>query len=142
MNKFVYDDGGRQAAGYKGTTGDCVVRAVAIASNRPYQEIYDALSNGMGNQRKSKGKTARNGVSVKRKWFKDYMDSLGFKWIPKMFIGQGCKTHLKNEELPMGRLVVAVSKHFTAVIDGEIHDTYNPDRRGTRCVYGYYMMQL
>lgn len=30
---FVYDDGGRAAAGYKGTTGDCACRAVAIAGN-------------------------------------------------------------------------------------------------------------
>lgn len=22
--------------------------------------------------------------------------------------------------------------------DGEIHDTYDPGRNGTRCVYGYY----
>src|SRR5436190_23641231 len=28
---FVEDDGGRDAAGFRGFTGDCVVRAVAIA---------------------------------------------------------------------------------------------------------------
>lgn len=38
---FQFDDGGRAAAGYKGTTGDCACRAIAIASGRPYQEIYD-----------------------------------------------------------------------------------------------------
>jgi hypothetical protein len=38
----------------------------------------------------------------------------------------------------MGRLVVAVSKHYTAVIDGVIHDTHNPQREGKRCVYGYF----
>jgi hypothetical protein len=42
--EFVYDDGGRAAAGFKGSTGDCVVRAIAIASGKPYREVYDALN--------------------------------------------------------------------------------------------------
>ena len=30
--RHVYNDGGRKAAGYKGDAGDCVARAIAIAS--------------------------------------------------------------------------------------------------------------
>jgi hypothetical protein len=41
---FVYNDGGRAAAGYKGRAGDCVVRAIAIATQKPYQEVYDAIN--------------------------------------------------------------------------------------------------
>lgn len=167
--KHIYDDGGRTAAGFKGKAGDCVARSVAITSGRPYAEVYAALARGMGKQRKSKGASARNGVNTKRKWFKDYMASIGFKWVPTMLIGSGCKVHLRDDELPMGRLVVAVSKHYTAVIDGVIHDTFNPAAdRGTtiyspgcslpipkgarwlangngwayspeRCVYGYWI---
>ena len=55
-----------------------------------------------------------------------------------MAIGQACKVHLSSDELPSGRLVVSVSKHVTAVIDGVIHDTHDPGRDGTRCVYGYW----
>ena len=55
-----------------------------------------------------------------------------------MAIGQGCKVHLRADELPTGRLIVAVSKHITAVIDGVIHDTHDCSRSGTRCVYGYF----
>ena len=40
---FQYNDGGRKEAGYKGDTGDCVVRSIAIASNQPYQIVYDKL---------------------------------------------------------------------------------------------------
>jgi hypothetical protein len=93
--------------------------------------VYAALSDGAGNERKSKGATARNGVRTRRKWFKDYMRSLGFVWTPTMGIGTGCTVHLRADELPPGRLVVAVSKHYTAVIDGVIHDTHNPSERGT-----------
>ena len=50
----------------------------------------------------------------------------------------GYTVHLQFGELPMGRLVVQVSKHLTAVIDGIIHDTFDPTREGTCCVYGYW----
>ena len=78
------------------------------------------------------------GINTKRKWFKDYMISLGFIWVPTMLVGQGCKVHLNTDELPKGRLVVSVSKHFTAMIDGVINDIYNPQRESGRCVYGYF----
>lgn len=126
--RFIYNDGGRAAAGYSGYTGDCVVRAVAIATCKPYQEVYDALSEGVRSQRLGKRKTrkssARNGVTVQRKWFKDYMSALGWTWIPTMHIGSGCRVHLHDGELPMGRLIVSVSRHCTTVIDGVVHDTH------------------
>lgn len=166
--KWLHNDGGRKAAGYKGLTGDCVTRSVAIASGLPYQEIYDALSDGSRNQRVTRGSrrkaSSRNGVNVRRKWFKDYMKSIGFQWVSCMGIGTGCKVHLTDGELPMGRLVVSVSKHYTAVINGVIHDTHDPQREAhviepdtgrelrdgewrnqngicriaRRCVYGYW----
>jgi hypothetical protein len=151
---YTFDDGGRAAAGYRGSAGDCVTRSIAIAAGKPYQEVYDVLAAGMGSQRKTKrtkktGASARNGVYTRRKWFKDYMHGLGFTWTPTMLIGSGCKVHLLKGELPPGRLVVAVSKHYTAVIDGVIHDTFNPTwatihhnegktTMSHRCVYGYW----
>ena len=55
-----------------------------------------------------------------------------------MKIGQGCRVHLLADELPMGRLIVQVTRHLTAVIDGVIQDVYDPSRSGKRCVYGYW----
>lgn len=137
MGEFQFDDGGRAAAGFKGKTGDCVTRSIAIATQLPYLDVYAALSHGSRHQRRTKRNgprsSARNGVNVKRKWFRDYMAAQGFKWVPTMQIGSGCKVHLCAEELPAGRLVVAVSGHYTAVIDGVIHDTYDP-RREVHCV--------
>lgn len=143
--KWIFDDGGRAAAGYEGKAGDCVVRAVAIATQQPYQRVYEALAEGNATQRQTKRsskntgrRTAARGISTSRKWFKDYMRARGWIWIPTMGIGTGCTVHLKADELPMGRLIVAVSRHYVAVVDGVAHDTYNPDRGGTRCVYGYW----
>lgn len=145
---FHFDDGGRRKAGYSGDAGDCVVRAICIATGRGYDEVYDRLAEGNATQRRGKHNgrahgryTAREGIMTRRKWFDDYMKELGFSWTPTMKIGQGCKVHLRPNELPSGRLVVNVSKHFTAVIDGVIRDTYDPSREGTRCVYGYYRLQ-
>ena len=145
---FIYNDGGRKETGYKGKTGDCVCRAIAIVTGKPYQEIYDTLAKGNATQRKTKkgskhtGRlTASLGINTKRKWFNDYMLSLGFTWVPTMKIGSGCKVHLRENELPSGKLVVNVSKHFTAVIDGTINDTYDCSRDGNRCVYGYFRLK-
>jgi hypothetical protein len=143
---FVQNDGGRKVAGFNKSAGDCVCRAIAIAAALPYGEVWDRLSDGNGSQRRSKGRAARGftadkGILIRRKWFRDYMASLGFVWHSCMSIGSGCKVHLALGELPMGRLVVQVSKHSTTVIDGVIHDTYDPSRAGTRCVYGYWKLE-
>ena len=42
--QFQYNDGGRKEAGYEGHAGDCVTRAIAIATQKPYQEVYTALN--------------------------------------------------------------------------------------------------
>lgn len=55
-----------------------------------------------------------------------------------MGVGTGCKVHLRAAELPKGRLIVRVSRHLVAVLDGMIHDTHDCSRDGTRCVYGYW----
>lgn len=160
--KVIITDGGRAAAGFKGDAGDCVTRSIAIVTGRPYAEIYAALSEGSRTARVTKRRkrkaSARDGVYTQSKWFKEYMRSLGFEWTPTMRIGSGCTVHLHDGELPSGRLVVAVSKHYTAVIDGVIHDTDDPQRETTwfkqgvfdsrdavagrvrRCVYGYWRL--
>ncbi len=140
---FTYNDGGRAATGRKGSASDCVCRAVAIAAELPYDEVYARLAEGNATQRKSKhtpkgSRSARNGINTTRKWFKDYMLELGFEWTPTMSIGSGCKVHLRSDQLPAGRLVCNVSRHQVAVIDGMVHDDHDCTRNGTRCVYGYW----
>lgn len=166
----VYHDGGRRAAMPDArTAGDCVARAIAIVSERPYTDVHAALSAGNASQRVTQRTpkriaglaTADRGILTGRKWFKDYMGALGFTWTPTMRIGSGCTVHLAAGELPMGRLVVSVSRHYTAVIDGVIYDTHDPQREGSvthwfhpdgrlaqttrsggRCVYGYWRLEM
>jgi hypothetical protein len=137
---FIYNEGGRAAAGYKGRAGDCVVRAIAIATQKPYQEVYDAINALALAERARRGRrsSARSGVG--RTTYERYLRDLGWEWVATMQLGSGCRVHLRRDELPKGRLVVRLSRHLTAVIDGVIHDIYNPDRGGTRCVYGYFKL--
>lgn len=136
---FQYNDGGRSEAGYKGETRDCSTRAIAIATGLPYQKVYDsltAIAKSKSRPGSHKHGSARTGVSMDV--IKLFMDAIGWEWVPTMQIGQGCRVHLRADELPSGHIIVRLSKHLCAVIDGVINDTYNPDRDGTRCVYGYW----
>ena len=139
-NHFRFNDGGRAASGYRGKTGDCVVRSIAIATGLPYQHIYDLVNRASVHERTGKRKRGKSNArtGVYKSTIKRVMKSLGWVWTPTMQIGSGCTVHLRPDELPAGRLVVSASKHLTAVIDGVIHDTHDCSRRGTRCVYGYW----
>ncbi len=138
--EFIFHDGGRGAAGYKGKTGDCVTRSIAIATGKPYQEVYDSLNRLAQAERISKRKKRRSSsrTGVYRQTYQRYLESLGWRWTSTMSIGSGCRVHLRASELPPGPLIVKVSRHLTAVIDGAVYDTHNCSRSGTRCVYGYF----
>lgn len=132
---WVFDDGGRAAAGFRGEAGDCVVRAIAIATGSDYAWVYAELAA----RQKALGKpnSARNGVS--KKAYRPFLeDELGWTWTPTMRIGSGTTVHLDADELPEGRIIVRLTRHLAAVVDGVIHDTHDPSRGGTRCVYGYW----
>jgi len=135
---WVYDDGGRKAARFGGNAGDCVARSIAIATRLPYRQVYALLNEQAGRERPTRGRRSSARYGVFRHTCQRVLESLGWHWIPTMEIGAGCRVHLKAAELPAGRLIVRCSKHTTAVIDGIIHDTYDPSRNGTRCVYGYF----
>lgn len=150
MIQYVFHDGGRKNAGYKGDTGDCVVRAIAIAAELDYEKVYNDLFQlnenfaetkrcKVAKKLREKGGTPRDGNF--KNIYRPYLESLGWKWVPTMTIGSGCKTHLSKSELPSGRLIVRVSKHLAAVIDGILYDNHDCSRDGTRCVYGYFIKQ-
>jgi len=131
---IVITDGGRANAGFRGDAGDCVTRAIAIALERPYGQVYSDLADDAAAL--GKPRSARNGIP--RKVYEPYLAELGWEWVPTMSIGSGCRVHLRADELPGGRIICRLSKHLCAVVDGVVHDTFDPSRDGTRCVYGYF----
>lgn len=151
--KVIISDGGRAAAGYKGKTGDCATRAVAVAAGISYDDAYAAI-NGAAQAERGRTRRGRRGPdgvrSVKRVksnaregvWpetmHRVLVDGLGWRWTATMGIGTGCRVHMRAEELPAGRLIVRLGHHYAAVIDGVLHDSFDSTRGGDACVYGYW----
>jgi hypothetical protein len=145
--QHIHNDGGRKAAGYKGKAGDCVTRAIAIATQQPYEQVRQGL---MAQTRhwidtsrsRAAKRQAQDGATVSKGVFREvydaYLKSLGWVWVATMRVGSGCQVHLRASELPAGRIICRLSKHICAVVDHVVHDTYDPSRAGTRCVYGYW----
>jgi len=141
---YVYNDGGRSKYFKAEKVGDCVTRAIAIATKQDYKEVYDEINRRckettLPKKRRTKSSSAREGVY--RKTYEAYLKDLGWKWVPLMQIGSGCTTHLRADELPKGRIICRLSRHLVAVIDGVVNDTYDCTREGTRCVYGYFIKE-
>ena len=143
--EFVEDDGGRAAAGYGEPEGDCVARAITIATGKPYAEVFEALkaaharhvkrlrpgSYAAGLEGRRRTEPIHNGCD--RKVYEPYLRSLGWQWTrirERLFLRAGA--------LPPGRLIVLVHGHLVAVIDGVIRDTYDSGGTGKRPVEGYY----
>jgi hypothetical protein len=138
-------DGGRRAAGYGGPASDCVARAITIATEKPYAEVFEALketaadyvrrwpqSKAAGWIKKSRGEE-KNAHGCYDAVSSRYLKSIGWKYTRT----KG-RLFLRADQLPRGRLVVHVNRHFVAVIDGVIHDTYDSGGAGKRPVEGYW----
>jgi hypothetical protein len=128
MKKYTYNDGGREAAGMK-TKTDCGIRAVAIACELPYGEarlrLKDASSLGkMGSRAIARGIYKEDMTAA--------LKELGYIWhsAPKF---DGRKARF--DDLPKGRLIARMARHYAAVIDGELHDTWDSS---ANMVYGYW----
>ncbi len=114
---FVWNDGGRAASGFVGTTGDCVARSIAIATGTAYRDVYDQLG-------AAAAKSPRQGVATEIA--AKYLEQRGWKQ------SQGNGLTFQTPLLPEGVVVVHLSKrnglcnHLCAVIDQVVHDTWNP----------------
>ncbi len=126
---YIYDDGGRRDAGYKGKSGDCGVRAMAIACSIPYKEAMTKCK-----EASAVGKMGSKAIA--RGIYKEDLTAalalLGWKWYsaPK-FEGRKARCH----DMPRGHVIARMSKHYTAVIDGVAQDTFDCTHK---MIYGYW----
>ena len=79
---FNYNSGGREKY-FKGITGDCVCRAIAIANDMDYLEVYNMINEYAKKEhitkRKKKKSSARNGVFKGTE--KKILEKLGWSWV-------------------------------------------------------------
>ena len=150
--QFEYNDGGRLAAGFTGLRDDCVVRAIAIATGKPYRDVFNALQNGLRHQIEVerlgslkygiKGDyrpTATPHEGLCGHVFGPYLRWLGWEYVVRPVVTNGKPLRLRSGALPPGHLIVLLSNHLVAVINGVIHDTHNSALRGMRPIYGYFI---
>lgn len=115
--EFIWNDGGRAATGFVGLAGDCVTRSIAIATGLRYRAVYDEL-------KAQASQTPRNGVSSRVA--ADYLASRGWAF------NDGGNRPFNPDDFSKGVVIVSLvkssgrSRHFTAVIDNVVHDTWNP----------------
>jgi hypothetical protein len=129
MAKYKYSDGGRLDAGFKGKAGDCVTRAIAIATGRQYREVYNILAK--ANQVDFGERSARNGIY--KVTYERILKEMGFVWHKApVFIGRKARTY----DMPKDKIVIArMAHHIVAVVNGVAHDTYDSTNK---MVYGYW----
>jgi len=83
---WVYDDGGRKAAGFQGKAGDCVARSIAIATRLPYRQVYALLNEQAGCERLTRGRRSSARKGVFRRTCQRVLESLGWRRVPTMKI--------------------------------------------------------
>ncbi|MBV9344668.1 MAG: hypothetical protein JOZ03_06720 [Gammaproteobacteria bacterium] len=118
------------------------MRAIAIATGRSYREIYAELAavaaaeTSRGTRRRNHPRTWLRQSTVRR-----FLEAHGWTFVTTTTPGGRPRLRLRAVELPAGRILVALSRHLCAVVDGVLHDTYDCSRAGTRRVYGYFTPQ-
>lgn len=121
---WKFNDGGRAKAGYITHARDCVCRSIAIVENAPYKAIYQALNLmikcGVGIPEHSLCQTsAREGV------FTETWTVLAAALQYRKIYEPSASVLLRNYVFPEGRFLVHTPRHLTAIVNGEIQDTWD-----------------
>lgn len=100
---------------------DCTVRALGLLTGKSWEEMYDELSD----------LASDNGLMFDSVIFiEDYLD----KRYPRECHYSKTVGEFANE-FPYGKYAVTMNGHITAIVDGKIHDTFNPEHRIMRCAW-------
>lgn len=134
---WSYNDGGRARAGFKGSNGDCVARAIAIATGMPYEMTYRMVDLAAREENRDFKDRSDSQTGVYSETQSRLLTALGWVWVPKTGRGRR-KMYLTTGALPTGTLIVSLNEHLVAVIDGILHDTYDSSHGGTERVLGYW----
>ena len=134
MIDYRYDDGGREDAGYRGRTGDCVVRAIAICTGEDYRAVYATMaehmkSNGYaasGNayatrERNRKAPRSKGQIAARRVQDR-VLEAYGFR---KVRLPAGARPTFTEAHHQFGDCVVGTTKHVAAIVNGALRDTFD-----------------
>ena len=96
---------------------DCVIRAIAIATNRSWDDIFVHLC--------LQAFIMKNMPSVNKVWG-NYLSSIGFERYSLPITCPDCYTirDFCNDN-PVGIFILATGSHVVAVIDGDYYDAWD-----------------
>ena len=130
MIGYAYDDGGRADAGFRGSTGDCVVRAIAIVTGTPYVDAYRRMAASM---RRAGYSATGNAYRQKRK--PGFRPSLPAFKVQELVIASYGLRRLKQPRSTRptyteahalhGDCLVGTVKHISAILDGNLRDIFD-----------------
>lgn len=110
--------------------GDCVIRAIAKATNKPYVQIEDELYLNLG-------KVGYRNIGTA---WKTYIDGCNFKKL-SFPAKKGCSRITAcafAESHPNGRYILRLAGHLTACVDGKIYDIWDCSKK---CVYNAWEVE-
>ena len=136
MIGYYFNDGGRRAAGYKGlNASDCFVRALAIASGKPYKEVYRLVANTFaehgyprsGNAVYRTYEARRNAKYWKKRTpyiqVRDIIfEQMGFR---KIKLHRGPRPTWSQAYWWYGDCIVKTRRHLAAIKKGMLQDTWD-----------------
>ena len=114
---YEFNDGGRSAY-YKGSAGDCVVRAIAIATGEDYKAVYKEAAE-LTKKRTGK-RSARNGVHKE-----DRKEMLRRRGFAPVTLPRGGKPTYAEAHQRYGDCIVSTTRHIAALKGGALHDTFD-----------------
>lgn len=96
---------------------DCVVRAIAVATDRSWLDVYDDLCR--------TGRAEKNMPSANAVWGK-YLYDLGFEPFLLPDACPECTTVRRFSEMfPVGVFIIGTGHHAVAVVSGNYYDTWD-----------------
>ena len=99
---------------YGNHISDCVIRSLSVLTDRSWREVYDELSDLAGDV----------GLMFDRVEFvEDYLDD---RYPRECHYSKTIREFA--EEYPYGRYAVTMDGHITAIINGEVVDTFYPNK--------------
>lgn len=100
---------------------DCVIRSLSVLTDRPWRAVYDELTDLAGDI---------GTIFSRVEFVENYLDDRYLRECHySKTVGEFAKEH------PYGKYAVTMNGHITAIINGTIIDTFNPENRIMRCAW-------
>lgn len=100
---------------------DCVVRSISLLTNREWADVYDELSDLASD---------KSLMFDSVEFVENYLDN---RYPRECHYSKSVEEFAK--EYPIGKYAVSTNGHLTAIINGDIIDSFDPSKKIMRCAW-------